>query len=164
MLRNFFGRGRKRKLKEDEVRVVLPEEHFTLMKWKQDGLPCVGSLNDSLRDFAHKRIFSWQLSVTIDFQHLAENGMPTQAEQDLVDPFCEVLDAEIKAGGNALFLVRETWNKTRRMVWRVYDPEISHKYLQSLISSKNHPRPFDYKMEQDPSWEQTTWYFSQLKG
>lgn len=162
MFRKLFGTS-KSKLQADEIRIVLPEEHITLMKWKQDGLPCIGALNDSLKDFAHKNVFQWHLSVTINFQAFADKGMPTQAEQDLVDPFCDKLDQTIKAGGNALFLVRETWHQTRRMVWRVYDPEIPHKFLQSLITTKNHPRPFDYRMEQDMDWEHAAWYFQQLK-
>lgn len=79
-------------------------------------------LNSGLKDFEHKSIFSWHLSVIIDFKDIVENGMPLREEREIVDPFCDRLDEEIKAGGNALFLVRETWNKTRRLVWRVYDP------------------------------------------
>ncbi len=162
-MRNFFSRSRNKKLKSDEVRIVLPPEHFTVMKWKQDGLPCVGTLNSGLQDFPHKKIFAWHLSVMIDFRELADNGMPTQEEQMIVDPFCDQLDETIKAGGNAVFLVRETWNKTRRMMWQVYDPERAHAFLQSLIATKNHPRPFDYQMEQDPAWTKSNWYFDQLK-
>jgi hypothetical protein len=78
--------------------------------------------------------------------------MPSQEERDIVDPFCDKLDEEIKAGGNALFLVRETWNKTRRLVWRVYDPDIAQEHLQYIVDNHRHPRPFDWHMEQDMEW------------
>ena len=80
-----------------------------------------------------------------------------------VDPFCNQLEKEIKAGGNALFLVRETWNRTRRLVWRVYDPDIAQQHLQYIVNHHLHPRPFDWSMEQDPAWEHAQWYFEQLK-
>ncbi|WP_207389234.1 DUF695 domain-containing protein [Marinobacter halodurans] len=133
------------------------------MEWKEDGLPCIGMLNSALKDFQHKNIFGWHLSVIIDFEELIENGMPSEEERDIVDPFCDQLDEEIKAGGNALFLVRETWNKTRRLVWRVYDPEIAHQHLQYIADYHRYPRPFDWRMEQDLEWDQAAWYFEQLK-
>lgn len=163
MLGKLFGRKKEELLKKDEVRVVLPEESYTLLEWKEEGLPCIGMLNSALKDFQHKNIFGWHLSVIIDFDELIEKGMPSEDEREIVDPFCDQLDEEIKAGGNALFLVRETWNKTRRLVWRVYDPEIAHQHLQHIVDHHRHPRPFDWHMEQDTEWDQAAWYFKQLE-
>lgn len=163
MLTKLLGKTKQQKLKADEVRIVLPEESYTLMEWQQDGLPCVGMLNSGLQDFAHKNIFSWHLSLIIDFEDLIDNGMPSDEEREIVDPFCERLDNEIKAGGNALFFARETWNKTRRLAWWVYDPEIAHQHLQYIVDYHQHPRPFDWHMEQDLEWKQAQWYFTQLK-
>ena len=164
MLRRWFGRDKQEKLRDGEVRIVLPEESYTLCEWQQDDLPCIGMLNSGLSDFGHKEIFGWHLSVIIDFDELVDNAMPSEQEREIVDPFCDKLDEGIKAGGNALFLVRETWNKTRRLVWRVYDPEIANNYLQSIVEHKLHPRPFDWHMSRDISWEKASWYFEQLKA
>jgi len=161
VLKNLFRK--KEELKENDVRVVLPEEVYSVGEWEEEGLPCVAVLNTSLKNFEPKEIFSWHLSVIIDFEELVENGMPSQDERDIVDPFCDKLDEEIKAGGNALFLVRETWNATRRLVWRVYDPEIAHQHLQYLVDHHRHPRPFDWHMEQDIEWEKAKWYLNQEK-
>jgi len=151
-------------LKDNGVRVVLPKEEFGLLEWKEEGLPCVAVLNSALSSFEPKEVFSWHLSVIIDFDDLIDNGMPSKGDRDIVDPFCDKLDEEIKAGGNALFLVRETWNATRCMVWRVYDPEIAHQHLQYLVDHHKHPKPFDWYMEQDIEWEKTKWYFEQVKA
>ena len=148
--------------KENEIRVILPEEEYGILEWTQDELPCVAVLNSALKNFEPKAIFSWHLSLIIDFEDLIENGMPSQEERDIVDPFCEKLDEEIKAGGNALFLIRETWNKTRRLVWRVYDPEIAHDHLQYILKNHRYPRQFDYHMKQDMQWEEAKWYFEQI--
>lgn len=162
MLGKLFGK-KKEELKENEVRIVLPEESYTLMEYKQENLPCIAVVNTGLLGFEHKDIFRWHLSVIIDFEELIDNGMPSEEERAIVDPFCDQLDEEIKAGGNALFLVRETWNKTRRLVWMVYDPEIANQHLQYIIEHYRHPRPFDYRMEQDANWEQPEWYFRATK-
>lgn len=163
MLGKLFGKKKEEQLKDNEVRIVIPEESYTLIEYKQDDLPCIAAVNSGLLGFEHKDIFRWHLSVIIDFDELIENGMPSEEERAIVDPFCDQLDEEIKAGGNALFLVRETWNKTRRLVWMVYDPEIAHQHLQYIIEHHRHPRPFDYRMEEDTSWEQPEWYLSAVK-
>lgn len=146
-----------------EYRVVIPEEEYALIEWKEEGLPVVALLNIALKDFEPKEVFSWHLSLIIDFEDLIDNGMPSVEEREIVDPFCDQLDEEIKAGGNALFLIRDTWNKTRRLIWRVYDPEIAHQHLQSINEYKLHPRNIDYDMEQDVEWERAKWYLDQIE-
>lgn len=163
MLDKLFGKNKKNGLKANEVRVVLPEESYTLIEYKQDDLPCIAVINTGLRGFEHTDIFRWYLSVIIDFEELIDNGMPSEEERAMVDPFCKQLDEEIKAEGNALFLVRETWNKTRRLAWMVYDPEVAHKHLQYIIEYQRYPRPFDYRMEEDIGWGQPEWYLSAIK-
>ncbi len=140
----------------------IPEENYAVLEWEKEGLPLVAMLNIALRDFEPKAAFGWHLSVIIDFEDLVEKGMPSKRERAVLEPFCDMLDDEIKVGGNALFLVRETWNKTRRMVWRVRDPEIAHHHLQRIIEYKLHPRNFDYHMEQDVAWEQARRYLEQV--
>lgn len=165
MLKNIFRKKKEEKLKENQVRVVLPEESFVIAEYKNEDLPCIAVINSSLKNFEHREIFAWHLSVIIDFDEdeIIDNGMPSEEERAVVDPFCEKLDEEIKAGGNALFLVRETWNKTRRLVWMVYNPDIAHEHLQFIIQHSRHPRPFDYRMEQDLNWEQPEWYLRNIK-
>jgi hypothetical protein len=123
------------------------------MEYKMDDLPCIAMVNSGLMGFEHVEIFRWLVSLIIDFEEIVDNGMPSQEETDIVDPFCAQLDEEIKAGGNALFLVRETWNKTRRLVWMVYDAEVAHQHLQYIIDNHRHPRPFVYRMEVDSEWK-----------
>ncbi len=164
MLKNLFGKKTERDPKENEVRIVLPEESWTVMEFKQDDLPCIATVNSGLIDFEYGEVFRWHLSLIIDFEEIVDNGMPSREEQEIVDPFCDQLDEEIKAGGNALFLVRETWNKTRRMVWMVYDAEIAHQHLQYIIDNHRYPRPFDYRMEVDSDWKQPEFYFRAIRG
>ena len=163
MFKGLFGKKKGRYLRENEVRIILPEESYTLIEYQDEGLPCVASVNSGLVDFEHKEIFRWHLSLIIDFDEVVDKGMPSEDELKIVNAFCDKLDEEIKAGGNALFLVRETWNKTRRLVWRVYNPEIAHQHLQYILEHHRYPRQFDYRIEDDVEWKQAEWYFSALK-
>ena len=164
MFKKVFGKKDETGLKANEVRIVLPEESWTLIEYKMDDLPCIAMVNSGLMDFEHGEIFRWHLSLIIDLEGIADNGMPSQEERDVVDPFCDQLDEEIKAGGNALLLVRETWNKTRRLVWMVYDADIAHQHLQFIIDHHRHPRPFDYRMEVDSEWKHPEFYFRAIQG
>lgn len=161
MLSKLFGK-KKQALKKNQVSIVIPDEEFSILEWKEADYPCIGVLNSALKGFEPKKIFSWHLSVIIDYEELINNGMPSQEERDIVDPFCDKLDEEIKAGGNALFLIRETWNGTRRMVWRVYDPEIVDAHLKYILQHQRYPRQLDYHMVQDLDWEQAKWYFDHI--
>ena len=147
-----------------EYQVTIPEEKFSISSWEEENLPLICMVNTSLKDFEPKEVFSWHLSLIIDFEELIENGMPSEDERLIVDPFCDKLDEEIKAGGNALFLLRETWNKTRRLVWRVYDPEIADQHLKYILEYKQYPREFDYYMEQDLNWDNANWYLNEISS
>jgi len=163
MLRKQFGERSKERVNEGVVRVVLPEETYTLIEYKQEDLPCIAAINSGLVDFKHRDIFPWHLSVIIDFEDVVEQGMPSVEEREVVDPFCDQLDEDTKAGGNALFLVRETWNMTRRLVWMVHNPEIADMHLKYIIEHTKYPREFDYRMESDVDWKQAKWYLDAVE-
>ena len=153
-------------LKPNEVKVTFPEEAFSTMNFKQDDLPGVGVVISSLNNFAHKEIFAWHLSLVIYYDDLIENGMPSIKEREITDPFCDHLEELLKGENankpNGLFLGRITWNATRELVWKIYDPEITDKELKRIIETDEHPRQFDYKMEADPKWELSKWFLDEL--
>ncbi len=78
----------------------------------------------------------------MDFQDLAQNGMPTREESDIVLDYFEKLGAEIRGDEihpNALFLARITWNGTFEAIWQVNNPKIVHEYLQKNNSQEVMP-------------------------
>ncbi|NWK57782.1 DUF695 domain-containing protein [Verrucomicrobiaceae bacterium N1E253] len=147
-----------------EYRVLLPEEHFQLVEFRQEDLPAIGVINSALQEFEPKEVFSWHLSVIIDFEGLIDNGMPSQAERDILEPWEDQLDSEFKGFDpekpNALFLARITWNGTRQLIYRVFDPEQVNEFLQSIIASGRSLRPFDYRIDPDEDWKLTEWYLN----
>lgn len=150
-----------------DVRVVLPEEQPTLIEYREDGLPAIAMVNGGLSDFEHGDVFRWHLSIVIHLEDLVENGMPSEAEREIVDPFGDQLDEHLKVSPdapNALFLARVTWSGTRELLYRVYDPDRAHEFLQSVISSEPHPREFDYRIEDDPEWKEAKWYLDVVRN
>ena len=154
--------------KSKEYRVIIPDEDPVLIEFRQDGNPGIMAINAGLKDFEPKAVFSWHLSVMLNFQDMIDNGMPSKAEREIVDPFGEELDAAFKGADsekpNALFLARITWNKTRELIYRVFEPEPIHNYLQAIIKEKSWPRTFDYRIDPDPKWKLAQWHLNTLKA
>lgn len=145
----------------EESSVVIPEERHQIVEFRQDDLPGIAVINSSLADFQPRKVFRWHLSILIEFVDVIENGMPSQADRDLVDPFGDSIDLRLEdspAKPNALFLARITWNATRELIYRVHNPEVANAVLQEIIASHGYPREFDFRMEDDPEWSLATWH------
>jgi hypothetical protein len=143
-----------------EYRVTIPEEVFAILEWQDEGLPAVCVVNQALANFEPKVVFAWHLSIILTCEQLAEKGMPTQHEKEILDQFGDDLDDHLKADGNALFLARITWNGTRQLLYRVYDPEVTNEYLMGIIKPKSYVREFDFRMEHDDAWKYAKYYLS----
>ncbi len=146
--------------------MVIPQESYSVLEFMQEDHPGVGVVNTALRGFEPKVVFSWHLSLVLQLDDLIEQGMPSATERELIDAFGDTLDHAIKGDDpekpNALFLSRITWNASRELIWRVFDPEPVNDYLQSIINGDAalRPRPFDFRMDHDPEWEKTTWHLT----
>jgi hypothetical protein len=145
-----------------DYRVDIPKEHYQILNFRQDDLPGVAVINSALKTFEPKIVFRWHLSIMLDFEDLIDNRMPSKREREIIDEYENLLDKEVKGPDktkpNALFLARITWNKTHELIWRVYDAERVHKYLQQIISNGSSPRPFDYRIDPDDKWKLAEWH------
>ena len=145
-----------------EVRIVLPEPHFTLLDVQRSGQPEVLVVNDALRSFAATDIFPWHLCITLQAEELVENGMPARSESELLFVIGDEIENVVLDGRtghdsqNALFLARSTWNGIRELSYQVHDPEIAHRALQTLLQSRTWEREWDYRMEIDQAWSRAT--------
>ena len=142
----------------EEYRVVIPDEVFAVLEWQDEGLRAICAVNQSLANFEPKIVFAWHLSIIVEFAHLAENGMPTSDERELVRQIGKGFDENLKADGNALFLARITWNGTQQFLYRVYDPEAANAFLMDIVDNNKEVRPFDFKMEHDEEWKLAKWF------
>lgn len=143
------------------VEVKIPENRYSLVHSSRDDKPAVIVVNSGIREFEPKDVFGWTCSLIIDFQDLAQNGMPTREESDIVLDYFEKLDADIRGDEihpNALFLARITWNGTFQAIWQVHDPKIVHEYLQKIISEKSCPRDMEYRIEYHAKWENVEYF------
>lgn len=142
----------------EEYRVEIPEEVFAALEWQDEGLPAICMVNQSLANFEPKVVFAWHLSIIVELADLAENGMPSSEENDLVGQIGNHFDESLKIDGNALFLARTTWNGTRQFLYRVYNPETANAFLMDIVDNDKQVRPFDFKMEYDGEWKLAEWY------
>lgn len=145
-----------------EYRVILPEEKYQIIEFVQEGMPGVALVNSALKEFEPKLVFAWHCSIVISYNDVIENGMPSLREREIVDEFEVSLADRIKGVDkkkpNALFLARITWNKTRELIWRIYNPDITNQLLQKVISNKELGRSYDYRIDPDEDWTLAEWH------
>jgi hypothetical protein len=139
-------------------KVVIPKEVLTLIKFRQRDLPGFATVNSALKEFEPKIVFPWHLSVLIRCGQLVEDRLPSTDEQNLLYEFEDKLDPLIKAKGDALFLARVTHDAHREIIWRVHDPEAANSVFRGILLTGNYPREFEYRIDEDPSWEKAVWY------
>jgi len=140
--------------------IAIPEEVYSVLEFRQHDLPGVATVNCALKGFEPKIAFSWHLSLLINCVDLIGNCLPSPAEQQVLYGFEDKLDQLIKAGQNALFLARVTHDGQRELIWRVRDPESANDIVQGILRTKDYPREFDYRMEEDTQWEKAAWYLN----
>jgi hypothetical protein len=147
--------------RQTKFRVVIPQPTYRVVGFQQEDLPGIAVVNEKLAAFEPKIVFAWHLSVMLQLEDLALFGMPTQQERELLDAFGTILDAAFcgddREKPNALFLARITWNETRELIYRVYNPEPINDHLVDLIETETHARPFDYRIDHDPEWKLAEW-------
>jgi len=150
---------------QSEVRIIVPEPHYTLFNTSRDGRPEVIVINDALLAFPHADIFPWYLRITIEAHDLIDNGMPSEPESELLFDLGDeiedvVLNGRTEHGGkNALFLARSTWNAVRELRYQIHDPEITDQALKQLLSGREWQRPWDYEMRADQEWRHAALVF-----
>jgi hypothetical protein len=140
--------------------IRIPEGVYCLIEFRQRDLPGFASVNTALKGFEPKLAFSWHLSLLIQCVDLIGNRLPSPDEQKTLYEFEDKLDQLIKANDNALFLARVTHDARRELIWRVRDPEIANSFVQKILRTRDYPREFDYRMEEDQQWQKASWYLT----
>lgn len=146
---------------DKKVVTTIPEESFIAIEPTIDGHKALTIINTSLKDFAHKEVFSWNLSIIFHFEDAEENGMPKDDGMERIQQFCEDLEQQFNDAlgkPNALFTFRETYNGISNVCWRVYDADIIEDVLQKVIEEDEYPFDFEYRFEYDKDWELVAWY------
>ncbi len=92
--------------------------------------------------------------------------MPSKEEVKIIEAFEDKLDKQIKGDiekPNALFLARITWNESRELIWRVFDPEPTYSFLTEIIENRNHQRSFDFRIDPVKEWELAKWHLDNVR-
>ena len=124
------------------------------------GLPAAVVVNAALREFGHRDVFPWQLSVILEAVELAVQGMPTRDEYLILDALGDIINQTVLETRNAIFLARETWNGKRQLLYRVNNPEMAAGALQALVNRGGQQREWEFQMWGDTKWEDAAPYLS----
>ena len=139
-------------MSDDFVEIEYPEPEYAVIETSREELPAIVVVNAALQNFPHPDIFPWHLSILISANKMAEQGMPTSEEIEVIAAVGDEIEEAILADFNALFLARETWNGRRQLVYLVHDPERANDALQVLLARPAAKRDWEFRMEHDPSW------------
>jgi hypothetical protein len=128
------------------------EPHYTLIKTSRGKKPALVVVNSALRNFPRQHDLPWHLKIVITCRDLAEQGMPTADENQVLYSIEDSIAAEILADNNGMFLARITCDGRRELVFRMHDADIAAVKLQHLVSTNHAVREWEYRMEEDPDW------------
>jgi len=149
---------------QQKVKIQLPQDEYAIIEFSQDDKPGLMTVNTPLKDFDQKTPFAWHLCVNVILGDTIKDNMPSRSEQEVMVKFEQKLDKEIRKDGNALYLATITQDGHCEIIWRVYNPEIANDYLHDLIEKEDHPRPFEFTLEQDIPWAKAAFPLDSLDG
>jgi hypothetical protein len=145
-----------------EISVVIPEETITVIEFRQEQYRGLAETNTALRDFKSKEVFAWHLSLLCEIRDADKEGLLSSHGEEAINKLKAQFDKDFRGPDltkpNALFLAIIEWNATVELIWRVYDPEPIYSYLNRLLASKNYAYPFDFRIDNDPSWKLAEWH------
>ena len=142
---------------------VIPEPNYEVSHREDMGAKVYAAVNTTLAAFGEepRKLYGWQLSLILELNTEDDEGLTLPEESKEIEPFCQQLDMDLRAGGNAIPLARITWRKTRELLFRVYNPAQADELVQRIIEADSAPRPFSYAIDPDESWKMSEIY---LKG
>jgi hypothetical protein len=141
-----------------DIRVAIPDPHYSLIDTSRGDLPAVVVVNDAVFSFNRKDVFAWHLEITIEAIDLAKNRMPTSRESKLLDELGDTIEsllqqAKTKHGStNVLFLARVTCDSRRELIYRIHDPELANGALSKAVT-EHQTREWSFNMFRDDSWD-----------
>ena len=150
--------------RDREEKVSVPTYDFSVFTCKDDeGKLVVILSNTGLRNFQKKEVFGWYCSMFIQFEKLAENGMPTSEESQMVYDWVDEVSTGLQCfteEPNAIFVARVTNQGMAHVIWQVKDPEMAHNYLKDIADKENYPRKFEIYMEEDEKWDHVSYFLN----
>jgi len=139
-----------------ERKIIIPAEHFTLLKGEDDGQLVTILINDGLTKFEGIDVFPWHLSVLFSLPS-RDSGRPDDVELKKLNDYEDYLIQGLQVCAekpNALHVATRTGNNMRCTKFQVHDPEIADSFLRNVCEKNDTPYPMDYKMHHDEEWNE----------
>jgi len=146
--------------------IILPTDHFTLVKGQDDGQLVTILINDALAQFEDRDIFPWHLSILFSLPH-RDSGRPDDTELKGLNDYEDSLIEGLRSSSerpNALYLSTRTGNNVRCTKFQVHDPEVANSFLQQVCEKNDTPYPMGYKMHHDDEWTDARGFFGLLSS
>lgn len=131
---------------------VVPEASYTLATAERNGLPAVAILNLAYANFDHCADYPWLLSISLEVEDQSDNGLPTDAEAEVLNWVEDAIEAELALVTPFHHVARQSWNGERIIDYYVEAGDKALACMESLDNSGRLPRALTATIERDPEW------------
>lgn len=141
MLKTLFGK------KSDQR---FPADRYVVAQGERDGLLAVAMINKAYERYSFTAEYPWHIQIEIAMEDTTDQGLPTNAEADVLNALEDSLESALKAAGAVHYIARQTWNNLRMIDFYVDDGAAAEKALGAFATASS--RPLQFKLERDETW------------
>ncbi|MEL6866995.1 MAG: DUF695 domain-containing protein [Bacteroidota bacterium] len=132
----------------------IEEDSYSLLETTLDNdLPVIAVINTDLLKWDRKASHPWLLEIEFDFSESANNGMPDQSTQDLMDTIEEQINAALKDREGFLNIGRQTGEGKRCIFFACKDFRQASKVLDQLVRQYEDELEIDFDIYKDKYWQ-----------
>jgi hypothetical protein len=117
----------------------------------KDGLPFMAVMNRSLLDWDAKSSHPWMMTIEIEYDGKAHQGMPDETTYELMNQFDEALTQLLPCSEGYLNIGRETGDNSRIIYFACKEFKKASKTTAELIK-KYKQLPITYEIDKDKYW------------
>ncbi|OOG18505.1 DUF695 domain-containing protein [Sphingobacterium sp. CZ-UAM] len=139
--------------KYTDVRHEAENDSYTAFEGMlQNDLPILAIINTSLLDWNGKASHPWIVTLRINYNGTATNGMPDQLTYDLMDKFEDDLMSSLPQDIGHLNIGRETADNIREVYLACTEFRKSSQTIDQLIGEYQNKLDIDYAIYKDKYW------------
>jgi Family of unknown function (DUF695) len=124
---------------------------FSVMEGRSEGYPVVAMIRSQLQEYKAKGSTPWFFGFSTPLSRATPEGLPTAEEADDLNRWEDVIDRQMLAQCECVFVGRVTWKGHRELLYYVDAPEGAAQEIQKLIDADT-MRPFAFRYERDADW------------
>ena len=139
--------------KYEGVRYGTEEDSYSSVEAEdENGMPVFAIINQDLMNWDAKASHPWMMIVEIKFDGAADDGMPDDATNDLMNEFEDEILKQLPDVDGYLNIGRETYNSTRVIYFACKEFRRSSKTIATLINNSSDKLEISYDIFKDKYW------------